>query len=513
MPHPGVLDPADLRYERYFPPVPLGMPRAAQSWAWGQHRVHLEHVGEADAPVRIILVHGAGGNAAAMWPLAAQFAALGARITMPDLPGYGRTQSRQPGRIRFHQWGDMLADLVTKEDDERPLLLIGASLGGLLALDTATRTGAVDAVIATALLDPSDPDVRAATLRSKWLATAGPALLAAAAGPFASRQVPLRWVSRMGRIANEPELRKELLHDTRGAGNTASLGWMRSFLKARPHTPAEQVDVPVVLVHGDRDRWTPLALSVKYLRRIPAPTAVVPLVDSGHFPSDEAGVATMINSVAMVIDALATAPADQRKDAVAQAVGALDEADSSPEGIKPVQPRWEAARVRSLKQTLRHPHDEYARWLYRGGPRTITKLLYLKPASWLSRTRLSPMVNLVVDGRRSGKPVSFPLVMAKLDGQRYLVSMLGERAQWVHNVRAAEGAATLRHGRTEHVQLVELGPDRVQRARVMQAFLKSAPGARPHIPVQHDDPLEVIGEVAADWPIFRVETAQTSIGR
>ncbi|NLT31759.1 MAG: alpha/beta fold hydrolase [Propionibacterium sp.] len=504
---PGVLDPADLRYERYFPPVPPGMPRTALMWTWGQHRVHVEHIGEPAAPVRILLVHGAGGNAAAMWPLAAQLAALGAQVTVPDLPGYGRTLSRQPGRIRFRHWGDMLADLVAKEEDDRPLILIGASIGGLLALDTATRTGAADAVIATALLDPSDPQVRAATLRTNWLATLGPTLLAATAGPFAGRRIPLRWVSRMGRISNEPELLAELLSDTRGAGNTASLGWMRSFLKSRPHTPAEQVDVPVVLVHGVRDRWTPMDLSVKYLRRIPAPTAVVPLVDSGHFPADEAGLATLINSVALVVDAAATAAPDHRREAVTAALAVLDEAECSPDGVQPVHPRWEAARVRSLKQTLIAPHDEYARWLYRGGPRTLTKVLYLRPMAWLSRLKLAPTVNLVVTGRRSGEPVSFPLVMAKVDGQRYLVSMLGERAQWVHNVRATDGAATLRHGRTEHVRLIELGPDVLQRARVMQAFLKAAPGARPHIPVSHTDPLEAIGEVAADWPIFRVETA------
>jgi hypothetical protein len=35
------------------------------------------------------------------------------------------------------------------------------------------------------------------------------------------------------------------------------------------------------------------------------------------------------------------------------------------------------------------------------------------------------LVTLEVPGRRSGRPISFPLVMAVVDGQRYLVSMLG----------------------------------------------------------------------------------------
>lgn len=49
------------------------------------------------------------------------------------------------------------------------------------------------------------------------------------------------------------------------------------------------------------------------------------------------------------------------------------------------------------------------------------------------------LVTLEVRGRRSGRLVSFPLVVADYEGERYLVAMLGERANWVANVRAAGG--------------------------------------------------------------------------
>ena len=42
-----------------------------------------------------------------------------------------------------------------------------------------------------------------------------------------------------------------------------------------------------------------------------------------------------------------------------------------------------------------------------------------------------------VPGRRSGRIVSLPLVVATVRGERYLVSMLGEEVNWVRNVRAA----------------------------------------------------------------------------
>jgi hypothetical protein len=47
------------------------------------------------------------------------------------------------------------------------------------------------------------------------------------------------------------------------------------------------------------------------------------------------------------------------------------------------------------------------------------------------------LVRLEVRGHKSGRVISLPLVMAVVDGQRYLVSMLGEKVAWFANVRAA----------------------------------------------------------------------------
>jgi hypothetical protein len=55
---------------------------------------------------------------------------------------------------------------------------------------------------------------------------------------------------------------------------------------------------------------------------------------------------------------------------------------------------------------------------------------------------------LEVRGRRSSRLISFPVVVADYQGERYLVAMLGEGTNWVHNVRAA-GGAMLRHGRAK----------------------------------------------------------------
>jgi hypothetical protein len=47
---------------------------------------------------------------------------------------------------------------------------------------------------------------------------------------------------------------------------------------------------------------------------------------------------------------------------------------------------------------------------------------------------------------------------ADCQGEPYLVAMLGQDANWVHNVRAAGGSVVLRHGRREVVRLGEVDP-------------------------------------------------------
>ena len=145
-----------------------------------------------------------------------------------------------------------------------------------------------------------------------------------------------------------------------------------------------------------------------------------------------------------------------------------------------------------------------AQWLYRGGrPNRLASLLNRGSAA-LYALGLLPnyLVSLGVVGRRSGRPISLPMVMAIVDGQRYLVSMLGENVDWVRNVGAAGGRAVLRHGRREEVRLEEVPVD--LRAPVIKAYLRRAPGARPHVAAHKDAPLSEFERIAAHIPVFRV---------
>ena len=151
-----------------------------------------------------------------------------------------------------------------------------------------------------------------------------------------------------------------------------------------------------------------------------------------------------------------------------------------------------------------HLFDRYTRWMYRSG----------RP-NWLARpqNRLSSLLfgagllprraaSLEVRGRRSGRAISFPVVIADWDGGEYLVSMLGERANWVQNVRAAGGAAVLRRGRREAVTLEEV--DVADRAAIIRRYAALAPGGRPHLGLGRRASFEECETLAPTTPVFRI---------
>ena len=146
------------------------------------------------------------------------------------------------------------------------------------------------------------------------------------------------------------------------------------------------------------------------------------------------------------------------------------------------------------------------RWMYRGG--RPNKLAKIQNRFWaiLHALGIFPdyFVTLEVVGRKSGKMISFPLAMTVMNGERYLVSMLGEETNWVRNVKAAGGKARLRHGISEQVLLEEV--DVRQRAPILKAFLQHAPGARPHISISKDAPVSEFEKIASKYPVFRLET-------
>jgi hypothetical protein len=140
-----------------------------------------------------------------------------------------------------------------------------------------------------------------------------------------------------------------------------------------------------------------------------------------------------------------------------------------------------------------------------GRPNRVAALLNRATAS-LASAGLSPkrLVTLEVRGWRTGRLIRLPVVVTDYQGERYLVAMLGQNANWVRNVRTAGGSAVLGHGHEEAVRLEPVDP--VARASILQRYLQVAPGARAHIPMDRRAPLAEFERIAAEYPVFRVAT-------
>lgn len=154
--------------------------------------------------------------------------------------------------------------------------------------------------------------------------------------------------------------------------------------------------------------------------------------------------------------------------------------------------------------------DNNLRAMYAGGRANATARRFARFWAAVLGAGLFPRrwVTLEVVGRRTGRLTRFPLGMADWQGDWYLVPMLGENCNWVRNVRAAGGLATVRHGRARACRLVEVPVG--ERAPILKRYLQKVPGARPHIPVDRHAPLAEFEAITARYPAFRVETAAAS---
>ncbi len=296
-------------YAAFLPPAHTEELSAPEStwWPWRRGcRVHIARRSNPEAAARVMVIHGGGGYSGALWPVASAAAGQGVEILAPDLPLYGDTVHPDPAAVRYRDWVELLCDLVTAERaaDPRPLILFGASMGGLLAYETAARTGQVAAVAATCLLDVTDPHARSAATRFAWIGRCAPALLRITGPVSARRLVPIRWLANMADMSSDPALSRLCSTDPRGGGARVPLGFVASWLTYR-HTPAPRyAGPPVTLLAPAADRWTPPELSVAFLQQISAPNKAVLLQGCGHFPIEEPGLTQLRDEVQNLIAAV-----------------------------------------------------------------------------------------------------------------------------------------------------------------------------------------------------------------
>jgi len=265
-------------------------------WRWRGHDVHVARARRPDAAARVLVLHGAGGHAGAVWPYAALLAARGLDVAAVDLPLYGRTRAPDPRRTRYDDWVELVVALAEAEDDGRPLVLLGVSMGGMLAYEVGARSPHVAAVAATCLLDPRDLRTQAQMTRFGPLALVGGVLTPLVRGRVATTTIPIRRVADPARLSRDRRLCELSAQDPRGAGATVPLGFLASYLRYR-HVAPEEVTTPLALVHPAEDAWTPPRLSLRVARRTAGPLRIVMLRGCGHLPIEQPGLDDLLTAV------------------------------------------------------------------------------------------------------------------------------------------------------------------------------------------------------------------------
>jgi len=150
--------------------------------------------------------------------------------------------------------------------------------------------------------------------------------------------------------------------------------------------------------------------------------------------------------------------------------------------------------------------DTYLRFFYRGWRPTFLGRIWTRAFAWAAGLGLLPnvLVSLRTKDWRDGRLHAHVLVAAPYEGQRYLVSMLGEGSNWVQDVRATNGAAYIQRGGTRPVVLTEIPP--AKRAPVLKVWCQVATSGRRHLPVRYDAPVSAFEAIATDYPVFRIDS-------
>lgn len=195
----------------------------------------LRPVGTADPVLRryhSVWIHGAGLSGAT-W---AETVADLPLARTPDLPGHGSAARLAPPRV------EGFADIL-QADLPRGAILVGHSLGGMVALELAARPASD---VAALILVESVPTIRS---------TFSGRLSARLAGPMirALRPAGLAWLSGLGqRPATRAHLRAELSRQS-----TASLRAAIEAAGAYDGRPAlSRIDAPTLVIVGRANRST-----------------------------------------------------------------------------------------------------------------------------------------------------------------------------------------------------------------------------------------------------------------
>ena len=253
--------------------------------------LHVETLGPDPDPGvdSIVLLHGYGGSSFS-WRYWAPFLAKRAHVVLVDMKGFGSAPKPDDGQYGPRHQAELIYRLILQADLQR-VTLIGHSLGGGVALDTALR-----------LLD-SEPGrlkrlilVASAAYKQRmplFVALAKYRRLASTALRILGTQFVIRHVL------------KSIVFDPSEVSDNQVLGYAKPLSSPEAHRALidtalaivppdlekltarfEELDVPTLVLWGRQDRVVPLWVGERLADKLPDAKLQV-LENCGHMPAEE----------------------------------------------------------------------------------------------------------------------------------------------------------------------------------------------------------------------------------
>ena len=282
-------------------------------WDWNGLSIGWTQTGAVTAPtdasIAVLLIHGFGANTQ-HWRFNQPVLAQAAPTYAIDLLGFGESdqprarlkdEPEQEGSVHysFDLWGQQVADFC-REVINRPVVLVGNSIGGVVALRAAQLLrehcrGVVLIDCAQRLMDDKQLASQPAWMswvrpllktmvRQRWLSTA---LFRNAARPGVIRSV-LKQAYPSG--ANIDDALVDLLYQPtqRNGAAEAFRGFINLFDDHLAPELMDNLSIPIDLIWGEKDPWEPIAEAKNWAETIPTVRSLQIITGAGHCPHDEA---------------------------------------------------------------------------------------------------------------------------------------------------------------------------------------------------------------------------------
>ncbi|MFD8720786.1 alpha/beta fold hydrolase [Streptomyces sp. NPDC059629] len=228
----------------------------------------------------VVLLH-AGYVDHRFWHEQISALAAGFRVIAPDARGHGRSANAS----RPFRWADDLAELL-RGVDAGPAVLVGLSMGGMIATDTVLEHPELVRAVVTCGAVTGDfryTDAWHEEIRAEYARTLAAGDLKGWLDAFV-RVVP-GWQRTMDDIDPEiPRRLREMALRTMSKHTPGERDWLVPVTDSWPRVP--KIDVPVLAINGGLEPADLLAAAERLAREVPDGRAEV-VEGVGHYPNLE----------------------------------------------------------------------------------------------------------------------------------------------------------------------------------------------------------------------------------